>query len=123
LPANQLYNLVSSLFPAGLYPCLWTMKFLALALSLASASAFVPQNAAPSGSSLEACVSKSEILKSPDTTEFGKVWDPLGLADIGSDETLAWFRHSEVKHGRIAMFAVRTLADPRCETNSGDRQH
>lgn len=31
--------------------------------------------------------------------------DPLGLAEIGSDETLAWFRHAEVKHGRVAMAA------------------
>eukprot|EP00541_Cyclophora_tenuis_P006277 CAMPEP_0116555484 /NCGR_PEP_ID=MMETSP0397-20121206/8173_1 /TAXON_ID=216820 /ORGANISM="Cyclophora tenuis, Strain ECT3854" /LENGTH=244 /DNA_ID=CAMNT_0004080761 /DNA_START=41 /DNA_END=775 /DNA_ORIENTATION=+ len=51
------------------------------------------------------CISKDEILASPNTIEFGSVWDPLGLAEWGSDETLAWFRHSEVKHGRIAMAA------------------
>jgi hypothetical protein len=54
---------------------------------------------------LKACISKEEILKEPDTTEFGKIWDPLGLADSGSDETLAWFRHGEIKNGRIAMAA------------------
>ena len=30
-------------------------------------------------------------------------WDPLGIGDK-SKETIAWFRHAEIKHGRIAMF-------------------
>merc|ERR1719183_2948540 len=34
-----------------------------------------------------------------------KTWDPLGLADLGSPATLAWFRHAELKHGRVAMAA------------------
>lgn len=51
------------------------------------------------------CISKEAILASPNTIEIGSVWDPLGLADIGSDETLAWYRHAEVKHGRVAMAA------------------
>lgn len=51
------------------------------------------------------CMSKEAILASPNTIEFGQVWDPLGLAEMGSDETIAWFRHSEVKHGRVAMAA------------------
>lgn len=33
------------------------------------------------------------------------VWDPLGLADLGSSATLAWYRHAELKHGRVAMAA------------------
>jgi hypothetical protein len=32
-------------------------------------------------------------------------WDPLGLADLGSPATLAWFRHAELKHGRVCMAA------------------
>ena len=32
-------------------------------------------------------------------------WDPWGLAELGSDETNAWFRHAELKHGRVAMAA------------------
>jgi len=32
-------------------------------------------------------------------------WDPLGLADLGSPATLAWMRHAELKHGRVAMAA------------------
>jgi len=51
------------------------------------------------------CISKEAIMASPNTIEFGKVWDPLGLAEVGSDETLAWYRHSEIKHGRVAMAA------------------
>jgi len=34
-----------------------------------------------------------------------KVWDPLGLADLGSPATLAWFRHAELKHCRVSMAA------------------
>jgi len=51
------------------------------------------------------CISKEEILSSPNCIEMAVVWDPLKLADAGGDETLAWFRHAEVKHGRVAMAA------------------
>merc|ERR1719262_686733 len=35
-------------------------------------------------------------------------WDPIGLADIdlwgqGTEASIAWLRHAEIKHGRIAM--------------------
>merc|ERR1719269_135798 len=36
---------------------------------------------------------------------FNKVWDPLGLAETGSEQTLAWYRHAELKHCRAAMLA------------------
>merc|ERR1719454_2515940 len=36
----------------------------------------------------------------------GKVFDPLSLATMGSEETLAFFRHAEIKHGRVAMAAM-----------------
>ena len=74
--------------------------FLAL---LASASAFAPAQNGAKDTTL--AVSKADILKEPNTIEFGKVWDPLKLSELGSDETLSWFRHSEVKHGRVAMAA------------------
>jgi len=35
-----------------------------------------------------------------------KVFDPLELSKVGSDSTLAWFRHAELKHGRVAMAAM-----------------
>merc|ERR1719263_2328143 len=34
------------------------------------------------------------------------VFDPVGLATMGGDETLAFFRHAELKHGRVAMAAM-----------------
>jgi len=34
-----------------------------------------------------------------------KTFDPLGLADLGSEATLAWYRHAELKHGRVCMAA------------------
>merc|ERR1719262_1942689 len=36
----------------------------------------------------------------------GKVFDPLGLSKIASEETLAWYRAAELKHGRVAMAAA-----------------
>lgn len=35
-----------------------------------------------------------------------KNFDPLGYSQIGSDETLAWFRAAELKHSRVAMLAT-----------------
>jgi len=36
----------------------------------------------------------------------GKVFDPVGLSTMGGDETLAFFPHAEIKHGRVAMAAM-----------------
>merc|ERR1712072_639451 len=33
-------------------------------------------------------------------------FDPLGLADMVDDAGLAWFRHAELKHCRVAMAAT-----------------
>lgn len=33
-------------------------------------------------------------------------FDPMGLATIGSDETLRWLRAAEIKHSRVAMLAT-----------------
>ena len=39
-----------------------------------------------------------------DETGFA-VFDPLGLADLGSPATLSFFRHAELKHCRVSMAA------------------
>ena len=39
------------------------------------------------------------------TAPAGK-FDPLGLALVGTEETLNWFRAAELKHGRAAMLAT-----------------
>jgi len=82
---------------------------LLAALTAGSVSAFAPTAFTTSNTQLSMadgkCMPREEILKEPNTIEFGAVWDPLGLAKQGSDETIAWFRHAEVKHGRVAMAA------------------
>jgi len=80
-----------------------TSTILALFASASSTAAFAPTQSGASTSAISA--TKAEILAEPNTIEFGKVWDPCGLAELGGDETLSWFRHSEVKHGRVAMAA------------------
>jgi hypothetical protein len=42
----------------------------------------------------------------PGATMPFKGFDPLGLATLGSDSTLAWFRAAELKHARVAMLAT-----------------
>ena len=75
---------------------------IALAALFAPTAAFAPTKST-SSKVLEA--TREEILSEPDTIEFGKIWDPCGLSELGSDETIAWFRHAEIKHGRVAMAA------------------
>jgi len=33
-------------------------------------------------------------------------WDPMGLAELGTEKTLAWYRAAELKHGRVCMAAA-----------------
>lgn len=75
------------------------------ALFMSDEAAAEAPAAPPAPVATSSCISSAEILKEPNTIEFQQVWDPFNLATLGSDETLAWFRHSEVKHGRIAMGA------------------
>mmetsp|Transcript_3100 Transcript_3100/g.4131 ORF Transcript_3100/g.4131 Transcript_3100/m.4131 type:complete len:206 (+) Transcript_3100:42-659(+) len=78
------------------------MKVAATLLALAgSAAAFAPatqKNVATS-------VSMS-LQDLPGATAPLSGFDPLGLATVGSDETLLWFRAAELKHSRVAMLAT-----------------
>jgi hypothetical protein len=76
---------------------------------IASAAAFAPQQ--------HGTVSQKLASSKDDLVDFAgklnpivKFWDPMGLAegdfwDQGSDATIGWLRHSEIKHGRVAMAA------------------
>ncbi|CAJ1966584.1 unnamed protein product [Cylindrotheca closterium] len=78
------------------------MKFASLLVALASSvSAFAPASHQKASQSL--CSSISEM---PGSTMPFKTFDPLGLATLGSDSTLAWFRAAELKHSRVAMLAT-----------------
>merc|ERR1719199_2418208 len=35
-----------------------------------------------------------------------KVFDPAGFSTLGGEKTLKFFRHAEIKHGRVAMAAI-----------------
>lgn len=78
------------------------MKVIALLLALtSSAVAFAPAQQARSSSAVSMKI--GEIAGS--TMPF-KQFDPLGLATLGSESTLAWFRAAELKHSRVAMLAT-----------------
>lgn len=42
----------------------------------------------------------------PGNTKPINAFDPLKLATLGSESTLAWFRAAELKHSRVAMVAT-----------------
>eukprot|EP00521_Asterionellopsis_glacialis_P001773 CAMPEP_0195261986 /NCGR_PEP_ID=MMETSP0706-20130129/9484_1 /TAXON_ID=33640 /ORGANISM="Asterionellopsis glacialis, Strain CCMP134" /LENGTH=205 /DNA_ID=CAMNT_0040315977 /DNA_START=20 /DNA_END=637 /DNA_ORIENTATION=+ len=78
------------------------MKVAALTLALAgSAAAFAP--AAKQASTTAVSMGLDDM---PGATAPFKGFDPLGLADLGSESTLAWFRAAELKHSRVAMLAT-----------------
>jgi len=73
---------------------------LCLAL-VASAAAFAPAAAPKASMALNA-----DLSSMPGSTAPVGPFDPLNLATSGSDETLAWYRASELKHSRVAMLAT-----------------
>ena len=75
-----------------------SVLFLALATS---AAAFAPATAPKASMALNA-----DLTSMPGSTAPVGPFDPLNLADWGSDETLAWFRAAELKHSRVAMVAT-----------------
>mmetsp|Transcript_19892 Transcript_19892/g.30171 ORF Transcript_19892/g.30171 Transcript_19892/m.30171 type:complete len:206 (-) Transcript_19892:316-933(-) len=78
------------------------MKVAALFLGLAGvANAFAPAQNVNKGTALSAALDDM-----PGATMPFKAFDPLGLATLGSESTLAWFRAAELKHSRVAMLAT-----------------
>merc|ERR1712194_844806 len=79
-----------------------SMKIAAIIVPLVGvASAFAPIQHVRLGTALGATLEEM-----PGATMPFKCFDPLGLANLGSESTLAWFRAAELKHGRVAMLAT-----------------
>ena len=75
------------------------MSRILLALAVLPAASGLVAPAGPAASSkLMADASAMDGIQSP--TGF---FDPLGLSKMADDETLAWYRAAEIKHGRVAM--------------------
>jgi len=80
------------------------MKAVTSLLALAgSAAAFAPM---ASVKPVTTVLNAGDVYDMPGATAPFKGFDPLGLATLGSPETLAWFRAAELKHGRVAMLAT-----------------
>jgi hypothetical protein len=92
------------------------MSRIVLALAfLALVSAFAPGVRPARSSALEA--KKKAVKKVAQVAGAGGLigadvdlslgfWDPAGLAAKADDDTLAWYRTAELKHGRVSMLAV-----------------
>jgi len=78
---------------------------MALFLVGSAPAGFVAPTIVPAAASRAMMSAANGLEGKSHETGLDTVWDPLGLADLGSPATLAWFRHAELKHGRVAMAA------------------
>lgn len=69
---------------------------MALSLAAANLAFHAPLTVAPTRGMAQMAVENMEGIA---LESGGKLFDPLGLAAQGSDKTVAWYRHSELKHG------------------------
>ena len=88
-----------------------------LALTLASASAFVAPKAASAKVSLAAANDFADEMGAIPPVGF---WDPLGLASNIDQETFERYRFLEIKHGRISQLAVLGYLFPEVLRFPGD---
>jgi len=72
---------------------------------LGSAAAFAPSQQGVKSVAVNG-LTDGGLGDMPGFTAPFKGFDPLGLATLGSDSTLAWFRAAELKHSRVAMLAT-----------------
>ncbi|GMI25971.1 hypothetical protein TrCOL_g4596 [Triparma columacea] len=86
------------------------MKFALFSMLLASAAAFqAPMSPKVSSTQVSETVADLEALAEK-ANPIVKFYDPMNLSESdfygwGSEGTIGWLRQSEIKHGRIAMFA------------------
>jgi len=85
------------------------MKLAIAAVLAATASAFAPIATQKASTALYENKADLEALAKSSNPAIG-FWDPWGLADQefwgdGNEATIGYIRESELKHGRIAMFA------------------
>mmetsp|Transcript_14736 Transcript_14736/g.32558 ORF Transcript_14736/g.32558 Transcript_14736/m.32558 type:complete len:248 (+) Transcript_14736:463-1206(+) len=88
------------------------MKIVIASMLAAAATAFAPSAQVGDRAATKASMSAKADLESlaGKLNPVVKYYDPIGLADqefwgCSNDMTIGWLRESEVKHGRIAMFA------------------
>eukprot|EP00635_Sarcinochrysidales_sp_CCMP3193_P015855 CAMPEP_0118917564 /NCGR_PEP_ID=MMETSP1166-20130328/17400_1 /TAXON_ID=1104430 /ORGANISM="Chrysoreinhardia sp, Strain CCMP3193" /LENGTH=98 /DNA_ID=CAMNT_0006857753 /DNA_START=68 /DNA_END=360 /DNA_ORIENTATION=- len=89
------------------------MMKIVLALCLSSAAAFVAPTGQSPASSLGATKEDMAALAEANPDFLGQslgLWDPLGVLNLdfwglGNEGTIGYLRHSEIKHGRVAMAA------------------
>ena len=101
-----------------------TMKYTVIASLIASAAAFAPAQQSAKTSALSETKADLEALAAKCNPVI-KYFDPLNIGD-GDEATIAWYRHSEIKHGRIAMAAFvgyivqSNFVFPWAQTMAGD---
>lgn len=79
------------------------MKFVVLAALASTAAAFAPVSKSTSKTALSETKADLEALAA-DLNPIVKYFDPLNVGDA-DEATIGWFRHAEIKHGRVAMAA------------------
>ena len=86
-----------------------TMKLALLSSLIAGASAFTAPSTFGANTAMTATKADLETIAAKCNPQIG-FYDPLGLAEQdfwgkGNEATIGFLRQSEIKHGRIAMFA------------------